>query len=177
MRGGTRRHYAVLDTSVLINFLRVNRLDLLARHPCYKFYITDHVRAEITDHYPDQREKLDQAIASGNLQELRVTDHEEIQAFGQLSASKRLGAGECSAISVAAIRRFVLAIDDKRAQKEAKAFSPELVLIDTEHLLLSLIREGVIDVADADGIKLELERKDRFKMNFGSFADRLRPPQ
>ncbi len=47
----------IADTNVLINFLRIDRLDLIARH-FYQFVITDHVREEITEHHPVQRQML-----------------------------------------------------------------------------------------------------------------------
>lgn len=167
------RDDAILDTSVLLNFLKVDRLDLLTQHPSYRFSVTDHVRAEITQHYPDQLAKLEAAVNAGELDETHVTDPAELQAFGQLHASKRLGAGECSAIAVAASRQLPLAIDDKRARKHARAFASKIVLLNTEGLMISLTHEGVIDVAVADSIKLEWEQNHRFKLNFGSFAERI----
>ncbi len=44
----------VTDTSTLINFLRIGRVDLLAGLTSYRFVITDHVRAEVRASYPDQ---------------------------------------------------------------------------------------------------------------------------
>ncbi|MEX0714751.1 MAG: hypothetical protein WD278_20615 [Pirellulales bacterium] len=167
------RDDTILDTSVLLNFLKADRLDLITQHPRHRFYVTDHVRAEITQHYPDQLAKLEAALSAGELDEIQVTDPAEVQAFSQLNASKRLGAGECSAIAVAANRRLPLAIDDKRARKEARTCSPKMVLLSTEGLMVSLIHEGVVDVAAADSIKLEWEQKHRFKLNFGSFAERI----
>jgi predicted nucleic acid-binding protein len=38
----------VADTSVLINFLHLDRLDLLGALPGYGFWIPEHVVAEIT---------------------------------------------------------------------------------------------------------------------------------
>ncbi len=167
------RDHAVLDTSVLLNFLKVDRLDLLTQHPNYRFLVTDHVRAEITQHYPDQLTRLEAALIAGKLDEIQVTDPKELQVFGQLHGAKRLGAGECSAIAVAANRGLPLAVDDKRARKEARAFSAEMVFLDTESLMVSLIHEGVIDVPTADSIKLEWEQKHRFKLGFGGFAERI----
>jgi len=40
----------IADTSMLINFLAIGRMDLIKRHSC-RFLITDHVRQEITEHY------------------------------------------------------------------------------------------------------------------------------
>lgn len=90
----------VADASVLINFLRIDRTDLLARHS-HDFIATDQVAAEITDRYPDQRQRLESALASGAISETRVTTSEEIELFGSLLATGRLGAGECSAIALA----------------------------------------------------------------------------
>ena len=44
----------VADTSVLINFLKIDRMDLIGRFP-QRFLATDHVAAEISDNYPDQQ--------------------------------------------------------------------------------------------------------------------------
>ena len=56
------RGQAVLETSVLVNFLKIDRVDLLARQPDYEFLITEHVGAEITQHYPNQLARLETAI-------------------------------------------------------------------------------------------------------------------
>ena len=48
------RAIVVADTSVLINFLRIDRMDLIAAHPA-SFIATDHVAAEIADTYPEQQ--------------------------------------------------------------------------------------------------------------------------
>jgi predicted nucleic acid-binding protein len=109
----------ITDTSVLINFLVLDRTELLARLPNHRFAVTDHVRAEVTDHFPDQLQGLESAFAAGILEEIRVTDLQEVQLFAQFTATG-LGVGECSAIAVAAHRKLALAIDDKRAVKKLK---------------------------------------------------------
>ena len=90
----------VTDASVLVNFLRIDRLDLIAGLPLH-FTLTDHVADEVSDQYPDQRERLTSALDAGILSEIAVTSPEELSLFGSLSATGRLGAGECSAIAVA----------------------------------------------------------------------------
>lgn len=47
----------ITDTSVRINFLALDQAALLARLPDHRFVVTEHVRAEITDHYQDQRQR------------------------------------------------------------------------------------------------------------------------
>jgi predicted nucleic acid-binding protein len=53
----------VVDTSVLINFLNVDRLDLFASHPQYRFLVTEHVKREVTEHYPQQINRLNVGLA------------------------------------------------------------------------------------------------------------------
>lgn len=162
----------ITDTSVLINFLVLDKAGLLARLPAHKFLVTDHVRAEITAHYPEQLQRLEAALTYGVLEEIRVTDLAEVQLFAELSA-KGLGVGECSAIAVAVQRRLVLAIDDKRAIKKIAASGYHLAILGTESLVVLLIKNEVLTVADADGMKVEWEQRHRFKLTFASFAERL----
>jgi hypothetical protein len=35
------RDDAIIDASVLLNFLNIDRIDLLARHPAYRFIVVD----------------------------------------------------------------------------------------------------------------------------------------
>jgi len=169
----TAEDEVILDTSVLINFLVVRRLDLLRNHPNFRFVVTDHVRAEITEHYADQLAELESGLAAGWLRELPVNGPEELELFGELSAPGRLGAGECSAIAVAVCQKRALAIDDKAARRRASAFNPKVKLLNTEALMVELIQAGRLSVAHADQIKVAWEREHRFKLAFESFGDKL----
>ena len=106
----------VADTSVLINFLRIDRMDLLGRHPC-RFLATDHVEAEIED--DEQRARYAAAVTAGHLETCTVTDPGEVALYMRLGPGQRLGSGECSAIAVAIIRRCAIAVDDNRAVSRA----------------------------------------------------------
>lgn len=116
-----------------VNFLRIDRTDLLARHS-HDFIATDQVAAEITDRYPDQRQRLDSALASGAISETRVTTSEEIELFGSLLATGHLGTGECSAIALAVHRRYILAIDDHLAATHARRADTTLRVLATQDL-------------------------------------------
>src|SRR5437773_1044843 len=106
-RGPDGRLLAATDTCVLINFLRVKRLDLICRHKEYRFVVTEHVKAEITD--PLQLAEVEAAIAAGDIEDIVVTEPAELTLFGVLAA--RLGAGEAAAIAVAASRNWMIATD------------------------------------------------------------------
>ena len=163
----------VADTSVLINFLRIDRMDLIGRHP-QRFLATDHVGAEITSSYPEQQERYQAAVASGLLDTCSVVDPEEVALFLKLGPGQQLGAGECSAIAVAIRRRYSIAIDDNRAIKRAiREVGAKLEVVRTTDLMVSLIRAGILDVASADRIKDDWAQYHRFKIKADSFQELL----
>ena len=98
----------------------------------------------------------------------------EVQIFAELTA-KGLGIGECSAIAVAVHRQFTLAIDDKRAIKKVASLGPNISILTTESLMVLLIKQGALSVDEADAVKLDWEQNHRFRLPFGSFAERLGP--
>lgn len=160
----------LLDTSVLINFLAINRIDLLARHPGFRFTITEHVRAEVSTHYSEQLARLLAALAEGGLEEARVESIEELALFARFTENPRLGLGECAATAAAITRGSILAIDDKAARKAALEYSPRLGLIDTQAIVLSLIRAGELTVQEADSIKEIWAQQHNFRLRIDSFA-------
>ncbi len=95
----------VTDASVLMNFLRIDRMDLIADHS-HRFVVTDHVAAEISDRYPEQQQQFGKAARRGTVSQTSIASPEELSLFGSLSASGRLGAGECSAIAMAVHRHL-----------------------------------------------------------------------
>lgn len=170
MTSGSRL-VAVLDTSVLVNFLVVDRMDLLTAHPVYRFALTTHVRGEVTDYYPGQLARFVAALAGGGFDEVAVEATNP--HFVQLTQSRRLGVGEAAAIAHAIEMSVPLAIDDKTARNAALTTHPAIVFENTETLTVLAIRNGQLDVATADGMKEDWERRFRFKLLFASFAEKL----
>lgn len=165
----TGQQLVVLDTSVLLKFLRVGRLDLLVELPGHEFLVTDHVRCEITDHESSQL--LVTAPREKRLREERVDAPDEVAAFGQLTAVRTLGVGECAALAVAVCRRLPIAIDDKAARKKATAMFGFERFVGTADLVVAAIHGGLIDVEGADEVKRRWESELPFRMGFASFAD------
>lgn len=168
-----QREPVVLDTSVLINFLAIDRIDLLANHPQYRFLVTEHVRQEVMAHYQDQWSRLEAALQEEALVETRVESMEEIVLFAQLTKNPRLGLGECAAIAAAVTRTQPLAIDDKAARKAAVDLAPGLSLMNTQSLVVSLLRASALTVEQADSIKTTWEKEYSFRLRIASFAELL----
>jgi predicted nucleic acid-binding protein len=166
----------VADTSVLINFLRIDRMDLIAAHPA-SFIATDHVAAEIADTYPEQQVRYAAALNAAQITEQRIDDPAELEMFLCLAAKGRLGAGERAAIAVALNRACALAIDDsraiRRALQEAALGENALSILRTQDIVVELIRKGVVSVEAADAIHVDWATNHRFKLKIVSFQDLL----
>jgi len=163
-----------MDTSVLVNFFCVDRMDLIARHS-YQFIITDHVADEVKDFYSDQRTRLRGALQSGSLQQVSISARREVALFGSLGKSRRLGSGECSAIALAVSRQYSLAIDDRQATNQARAISRDLRILTTSDLIVAMIGENLLSVSEADKLKEIWEHQYRFRLPIRSFSALLDP--
>lgn len=163
----------VSDTSVLINFLKINRLDLL--DTCsLRVLITDHVREEITNGYPDQLQRFQKGLQQNFLEEISITDPAAIELFVILHAkNKCLGYGECSAIAAAVHYKYLLAIDDKVAIESAFSLAPHLPILRTQDLIVKMIKEKVLTLVEADRILHEWATTHRFKLKISSFNELL----
>lgn len=164
---------AILDTSVLINFAAIGRLDLLRSHSLHTFVITDHVRDEVREHFEEQFNAVNAAIEDGTLTEVTAVDPDELADFATLDAQRNLGTGECSAIAVAKHRSIPLAMDDRRARNRATRFHSAIKLLSTESLMISFVQDGVLTIEQADAIKLDWETNHCFRLTFSSFADQV----
>ena len=160
----------VADTSVLVNFLRIDRMDLIARHS-HDFVATDHVAAEISDQYPEQQKRFSETLDESAVSQVSIASPGEMSLFGSLSESGRLGAGECSAIAMAVHRQYVLAIDDRQAMAQARRTDQARRLLTTQDLMASMIREGLLDIAEADSIKDDWSSHHRFRLKLRSFRE------
>ncbi len=166
----------VSDTSVLLNFLKIDRMDLVGRYPA-RFLATDHVDNELAEDYPEQRARYQAAVAANLLDICSVTEPEEVALFLRLGLGARLGAGECSAIAVALIRGYAIAIDDSRAitaaLQEAGLRGAKLAVLRTQDIMVALIRTSILTIDEADQIKADWEKSHRFRLKARTFRDLL----
>src|SRR5437879_5973576 len=138
----------VSDASVLINFLRIDRVDLL-RKCSLDFLVTSHVIAEITENFPDQLNRFQNGLQAKVFTEIKVEEMRELEIFNELLQNNRLGIGECSAIAVAISRKHSLAIDDNYAIKSISATAPDIPIFRTQDLMLRMINENIITINEA----------------------------
>jgi predicted nucleic acid-binding protein len=166
------RSLAIIDTSVLVNFLAIDRTDLLASHPAHRFLVVDLVRDEVIKRA--QVDRFQAALAAGELlpdgppETIRM---EELAAFATLSGLNALGLGEQAAAAAAYARNLPLFMDDRRAWKRLATEFPGIVRGDTVSLIVSLIKANVLDVAQADAIKDTWASNHSFRLKFASFAE------
>jgi len=164
----------VADTSVLINFLRIDRMDLIGSHPD-SFIATEHVAAEITD--PDQQSRYATALSIGHIVEQRVDAPVEAETFLRLSRGGHLGAGERSAIAVALNRNYRLAIQDnraiRRAIQEAGISGNPVSIVRTQDIVVELIGCEALTVEMADAMLVDWASNHRFTLKISSFQELL----
>lgn len=170
--GGDSRTPVVCDTCVLVAFAQIERVDLLVRHPRFRFVVPDQVLDEVTR--VAQREQLDEAIARGGLELVVSSDPVEIELAVELR--RVLGRGEAVAIAVAWSRSWCIATDERgRTRRVIAERLGERRLLTTPGILLEAIRGGLSTVAEADALKARLE-SHRMRMTFGSFGELLSGP-
>lgn len=163
----------VIDTSTLINFLRIGRVDLLAGLTAYRFVLPDNVQAEVLTSYPVEYANLELALQAGHLHVISLTAPAEVAAYVAMQALRVLGDGECSAIAAAHARGLPLAMDDGTARTKAVAHYPGLILLDTVGLMVEALRAGLLTVPEADAIKAIWDSNRFKKPSIRSFGDLL----
>ena len=169
-RDADGRLLVVADSSFLINFLVVDRMDILGRLPEFRFHVVNHVRAEIR--FESQRARLQAATDDGGMTEIEIADPAETLLYDKFR--KFLGDGESASLAVAVSRRWVIAADEKgRFRRELFSRLGEDYLLDTLGALLIAIRSDVITVAHAEALRTQLQGH-RFQMDPAPFDELLR---
>ena len=74
----------VMETSVILELLRLNRIELVRRN-AEVLVVTDHVAAEVADHFPDLLVKLKRSFRLGIVRQESVSGKNELSLFLVLS--------------------------------------------------------------------------------------------
>ena len=169
-RADDGRLLAVIDSSFLINFLALDRMDILGRLSRFRFHVVNHVSAEIR--YEDQRRRQLTAVESGIVTKIEITEPGEVLLYDDLR--RFLGDGESASLAVAVSRRWVIAADEKgRFRRELFARLGKNYLLDTVGALVTAIKADVITVAEAEALRTQL-RENRFEIDTTPFDELLR---
>jgi len=127
----------VLDATVIINLLDVNRLNILPQLTSLKFIVSNHVRQEI--HYRSQRIRLRNAIKNEWIKEVEISDRAEMETYAQYRS--RFGQGESACLSLGQHRSWIVASDDRAVRREIiNTRGPEWIM-DT----LGILKEAMKD--------------------------------
>ncbi len=158
-----------VDASVLINFLLLDRVDILATLPDHCFVVSDAVCREITR--PGQKDLLSDALDTNHLkrQENSDTNENELRIFAKLT--EVMGVGEAACLAAAECRGWLLASDERGLfLRMARERIGEHRVLTTPEILFRAITSEIITVEQADEAKVYLE-EHRFRMKFDSFGD------
>ena len=158
----------VLDTSILLNFVKIGRVELLGQLST-SVVLLDQVLDEVIR--SDQRKAVKGAVAAGTLDSQSVHNPVEVALFTEFRAGGRLGAGECAVLAVALTRNWVAGLQDRRARTEGQRRCENLALYQTEDLVLKLIQAGYLTLEEADGFLAEWAAKHHFTSRLTSFRD------
>ena len=134
-----------------------------------RFVVPEHVVEEITD--PVQKGALVTALNNNYLEQVVITEIEEMEGYVELHQT--LGQGESACLAIAEHRGYLVSSDEKRAfRRIALERIGRHRLLTTPDLIVRAIQAGLATVAEADGWKDKLQ-SNRFIMKFGSFAELL----
>lgn len=141
------------DTSLLLNFLRIDRMDILGALPGFQFRVLNHVVDEVTQEPHSAR--LQVALENGSIVEFELTDLGAVADYDALR--ENLGDGEAATIAAAAHENWVIGMDEKaRAKREAVARVGAENLLNTPGVLVHAVRVGLLSIDQAEQIRLNL---------------------
>ncbi len=144
---------SVVDNTVLSNFCRIGRLDLL-NALFDKVYVTYEVREEVLR---GQEEGYGFLLQAAN--EIRAGADAWLELVGFQSSTEEeafrrfvetLGYGEASCLTLAQSRGWLILTDDLRARHLARRSG--LALTGTLGILALLVEKGVLDLASGDEV-------------------------
>lgn len=141
------------DTSLLLNFLRIDRTDILGALPGFRFHVLNHVVNEVTKE--PHASRLEEALREAHVIEFELTDLDAIADYNALRVS--LGDGEAATIAAGAHLQWIIGIDEKgRAKLEAIARVGEQNVLNTPGILVHAVRAELLTLEEAEQVRLDL---------------------
>ena len=163
----------VVDNTVLSNFCRIGRLDIL-NALFDKVYVTYEVREEVLRgleegyHFLGQAANAIEADPTAWLELTGFKSRAEEDAFRKFTET--LGYGEASCLALAQSRGWLILTDDLRARRLARRLG--LDVTGTVGILALSVGEGILDLADGDHL-LHQMIAEGYRSPYGSLAEFL----
>lgn len=145
----------VLDASLLIALAKAGHLSLLFDTTELDLYVTPTVLGELRK--PETRRPIDQAIAAGRLQLLRITSDDAAELEAIADWLERVDEGEAEVIGVAVTRGWLIGLEDRGARNLLRRQGRASACIGSVELLLLAIRAGRLSLQEADSIFSSLD--------------------
>ena len=136
--GKGAKRATLVDASVLINFLRLGRLDLLTSLPRRELLIVPEVNSEIRRN----RAALEGALQAGGIRQIESEVAADLALFARLT--HRISSADASCIIAAKALGADLAVDDRVCRQMAAAELSERRLTGTEWVLLEAVQAGLL---------------------------------
>lgn len=157
--------FATIDTDVLLEFIRQDRLDLLGRNSAYQFIVSDTVYEEVEE--KGQKAKLDEAISRDYFRRSKLVQIEALNLYQEIRG--RLDKGESACIALAATNDWYVASDEKGALEGlVETHVGRGRLLNSADILLQSIKEDLLDTSEADALKDSFDKEYSFS-TFGVY--------
>jgi predicted nucleic acid-binding protein len=145
----------VLDTSILLSFTGAGRFEIVLDNQRYEWCVTPLVRGELTRR--EYREPVDAAIAGGRLQLAAVdsTNEAELREWARWSAA--VDAAEGEAIAIALSRGWLIAIEDRQAQRALDRTAGTGHWLNSANVLVDAVRDQRLALVEADAVFRSLD--------------------
>ncbi len=146
---------SVLDASFLITLGKAGRLDLLRNTPEYEWRIGSLSRCELLS--AQTKGPVEQAILDGVI-EIADLDSDDAGALALFAEwSERGDPGEAESIALALANGWLVALEDRAAQRRLDREVGPGHWMNCANLLLTAVRSGSLTLAEADGILVALD--------------------
>lgn len=150
-----------IDTSLILTLSSASHLGFFLSKSRYNWCITPLVRGELTRR--ETREPVDSAITQGKLRvtALDMNSEREVELWTRWSLLVDLGEAETIALAIA--RGWLVALEDRQAQRALDREEGDGHWINCATLLLDATEDQVLSLADADRIFQSLDSYPGYK--------------
>lgn len=139
---------AVLDSSLLFTLGKAGRLDVLSKTASFEWHIGSIVRSELIT--SETRAPVERAIVDGRIR-LAPLDSDSAEGMSLFAEwSERVDPGEAESIAIALANGWLVALEDRVAQRRIDREVGPGHWINCVNILLSAVRSHALTLVEAD---------------------------